>query len=475
MKPRRSCAVLFVLLGPLTQAQALAADLPAATAARVPPFGSVTVYKPAQAEPDSVALFVSGDGGWNLGVVTTARALARTGALVIGIDVRRFLAAMARSKAACQPLAVDFELLSHQIQKRAGLKEYHVPVLVGYSSGATIVYAALTQASSGTFAGAISIGFFPDQDFGGATLCPAPQLRYTRGKKGVLVFAPAPHLEHPWIALQGQEDAVCSAQVVDQFVTHTGGGAVVRLPRVGHGFSVASNWLPQLLAAYKSVATRQEPAAAQTPEIQDLPVTTVRATATETDTLALLLTGDGGWASLDRELAARLAERGVSTVGFNSLRYFWHNRTPEEATRDVARVLEHFLADWKKARFILIGYSFGANVAPFIVNRLPAQLRQRLLAVSLLSIESAADFEVNVADWIPGSAPRGRAVRPELAAIQAPVLCIYGEAESTTICPAGQSGRVRGESIGSGHDVGGEYATIADHILAFAGIMSHHY
>jgi type IV secretory pathway VirJ component len=464
----------FALLGSFGHAHASARHLPAATQTRVAPFGFVTLYKPARAEPDSVALFVSGDGGWNLGVVSMARALADSGALVIGIDVRRFLAGLARSKANCQPLAVDFELLSHQVQKQAGVKEYHVPTLVGYSSGATVVYATLAQAPAGTFAGAISMGFCPDQDFGGAKLCPAPQLRYTHGKNGALVFEPAAHLEHPWIALQGQEDAVCSAQVVDQFVAHTGGGAVVHLPRVGHGFSVERNWLPQLLAAYKSIAARAETTAAQVPEIQDLPVTTVRATARETDTFALLLTGDGGWAGLDRELAARLAERGISTVGFNSLRYFWHLRTPEEAARDVARVLEHFLSDWKKARFILIGYSFGADAAPFIVNRLPEQLRLRLLTVSLLGIESDADFEVSVADWIPGSAPRGRAVRPELAAINVPVLCIYGEGESTTICPSAQSGRVRGERIGSGHHFGGDYADIADHILAFASIMSHH-
>jgi type IV secretory pathway VirJ component len=365
--------------------------------------------------------------------------------------------------------------LSHQIQKQAGLKEYHVPVLVGYSSGATIVYATLTQAPIGTFAGAISLGFCADQDFGGATLCPAPQLRYTRGKKGELVFAPAPHLEHPWIALQGEEDAVCPAHAVDEFVAQTGGGAVVRLPHVGHGFSVQRSWLPQLLAAYTSIATRPEPTAAQVPEIQDLPVTTVRASAAETDTLALLLTGDGGWAGLDRDLAARLAERGVSTVGFNSLRYFWRLRTPEEAARDVTRVLEHFLTAWKKAHVILIGYSFGADVAPFIANRLPAQLRQRVTTVSLLGIESDADFEVTVADWIPGTASSGRTVRPELAAIEAPVLCIYGAGESTTICPSGTSGRVHGELIGSGHHFGGDYAAIADHILAFAGIMSQHH
>jgi type IV secretory pathway VirJ component len=465
--------VPFVLFAVLLQAHTRAAEPAAGTQIQAAPFGTVAVYKPSQAEPDSVAVLVSGDGGWTPGVSRIARSLAGKGALVIGIDVRDFLAMMARSKATCQPLAVEFELLSHQIQKRISLKEYHVPVLIGYSSGATIVYATLAQAPTGTFAGAISMGFCPHQEFGGATVCPAPQMRFTRGERGELIFAPAPHLEHPWIALQGEEDAVCSLQVVEQFVKQTGGAAIVRLPRVGHRFSVERDWLPQLLAAYQSIATRREPTAAQVPEIQDLPMTTVRASQ-ETDTFALLLTGDGGWAGLDRELAARLAARGVSTVGFNSLRYFWHLRAPEEAARDVARVLEHYLADWKMTRFILIGYSFGADIAPFVVNRLPPGLRKRLITVSLLGIESDADFVVRVADWIPGSDLHGRDVRPELAAIDAPVQCIYGADESTTICPAGKSGRVSGERVGSGQHFGGDYAALADRILAFAGIMSHH-
>jgi type IV secretory pathway VirJ component len=81
---------------------------------------------------------------------------------------------------------------------------------------------------------------------------------------------------------------------------------------------------------------------------------------------------------------------------------------------------------------------------------------------------------LRVADWIPGSASSGRIVRPELTAIEAPVLCIYGEGESTTICPTGVSGRVHGERIGSSHPFGGDYDVIAGRILAFAGIMSHH-
>src|ERR1700682_6037019 len=104
MSPGRSCAVI-VLFGVLAQARALAAEPAAPTHIQVAPFGTVTVYKPTQAEPDSFALLMSGDGGWNLRGVNIARALASKGALVVGIDVRRFLATMTRSKSPCQPLA----------------------------------------------------------------------------------------------------------------------------------------------------------------------------------------------------------------------------------------------------------------------------------------------------------------------------------------------------------------------------------
>jgi len=83
-------------------------------------FGGVTVYIP-EGEPKSVAIFVSGDGGWELGVISMARSLAAMGAVVIGVDIRQYLAhlrrAAQRADAPCQMIAVDFESLSHQVQK----------------------------------------------------------------------------------------------------------------------------------------------------------------------------------------------------------------------------------------------------------------------------------------------------------------------------------------------------------------------
>lgn len=439
-------------------------------------FGKVSVYIP-EGTPKSVAIFLSGDGGWNLGVVSMAKALTDLGAVVIGADIRQYLGALGKAAqrpgAPCQLIAGDFENLSHQIQKEIGMLTYHVPVLVGYSSGATVVYAALVQSPPGTFAGALSLGFCADQDFGGAALCPGAGLHYAQGRKHDLIFAPASTLKQPWIAFQGQKDQVCAPAPVDSFAAATAGGAVIKLPLVGHGFGVERNWMPQFREAYQSITAHLDaPIAARPQEINDLPVNEVPAEGAGSDELAVLLTGDGGWAGLDQELAAHLAANGVPTVGLNSLKYFWTERTPEETAKDVARVIRHYLTDWNKQRVLLVGYSFGADVLPFVVNRLPSDLRARVATVSLLGVDANASFEIKIADWV-GDEDNGPGTRPEIAAIGGvPVLCIYGEGETDSICPSLQAKtqhtRISLAEVGKGHHFSGDYAELAQQILGFA-------
>jgi type IV secretory pathway VirJ component len=455
---------------PAARASRPAAAVPYSTHLPSARFGTVTVYIP-EGSPQSVAIFVSGDGGWELGVVPMARALSAAGAVVVGVDIRRYLASLRKAAqrpgVSCQLIAADFEALSHQVQKEIGMSEYHVPVLVGYSSGATVVYAVLVQSPPGTFAGALSLGFCPEQDFGGAALCPGAGLHYTHNARHELTLEPATNLRQPWVALQGKQDQVCDPHATDAFVARVTGAEVVQLPLVGHGFGVERNWMPQFRAAYARLATRGESRAPSPPDISDLPVQEVHASGASAE-FALLLTGDGGWAGLDQELATRLAASGVPTVGLNSLKYFWTERTPEETARDVARLLHHYLATWNKQRVLLIGYSFGADVLPFVVNRLPPELRAHVVSVSLLGIEAHASFEVSIADWV-GSDQSGPATQPELSRIgDLPVLCIYGEGEADSICPTLPANGVARERIGRGHHFSGEYAQLADRILAFA-------
>jgi type IV secretory pathway VirJ component len=124
-------------------------------------FGDVFIYRQSP-HPSHVILFISGDGGWNLGVVDMAKTLCSHDALVLGIDITRYLRELTNSKEACLYPAADFEMLSKFVQKSLQFPKYVIPLLVGYSSGATLAYATLAQAPANTFRGGISLGFCPD-------------------------------------------------------------------------------------------------------------------------------------------------------------------------------------------------------------------------------------------------------------------------------------------------------------------------
>jgi type IV secretory pathway VirJ component len=461
--------------GQVLLALLLAASLgfagPASAAERRLPggrFGDVTVDTPA-GPVKSVALFISGDGGWQLGVVNMAQHLVNDGAVVVGIDIRHYLETLGKiDPSGCIDLAADFERLSHDVQKRLSLPEYRVPMLVGYSSGATLVYAALVQSPPGTFAGGMSLGFCADQDCKGRALCRGTGLHYTPNERGDFVFEPAPKLEEPWIALQGQLDEVCEAAAVDRFASGMPAARVVRLPKVGHGFGVERNWLPQFLASYQELAQRAAPRLAGGTDLNDLPLVEVHG-KDENDELVVLLTGDGGWAGLDKGIAGEFASHGIATVALNSLKYFWTKRTPEETAQDVSRVIRHYLEAWKKDRVILIGYSFGADVMPFVLGALPGDVRSKVGTVNLLGLSSTATFEVKLSDWI-GSGKNGLPIAPQVAALRnpPPMQCLYGEGEKDSLCsrlPA----RVERRQIGRGHHFSGDYDAIARAILRFAG------
>ena len=121
----------------------------------------MTVYHQTP-RPSHVALFISGDGGWNLGVVDMARELASQDALVAGVDIRHYMKASTGSPDKCWDPGTDFAELGRAVEKRFGYTAQVPPVIVGYSSGATIVYAAMAQAPPHTFHGGLSLGFCPD-------------------------------------------------------------------------------------------------------------------------------------------------------------------------------------------------------------------------------------------------------------------------------------------------------------------------
>ena len=147
------------------------------------------------------------------------------------------------------------------------------------------------------------------------------------------------------------------------------------------------------------------------------------------------MSGDGGWAGLDQDVAAALSAKGIPVVGLDSLRYYWTARTPEGLAADTDRIIRYYLAHFGKQRVLLIGYSQGADVLPFAVNRLPPATRARVALAAIMGMSEHALFEFHLTSWISDS-DSGPTTLPEVDRItNIPVLCIYGSDEKDSLCP----------------------------------------
>jgi type IV secretory pathway VirJ component len=437
-------------------------------------FGEVALYY-RSSEPAHVALFVSGDGGWNLGVVDMARELATMDTLVVGININYFLKEMAASREACLYPAADFEALSKFVQLKLGFASYRIPVLVGYSSGATLVYAALVQAPPNTFLGGISMGFCPDLPLT-KPMCRGSGLEWKTGPRGKgYIFLPAKSLELPWIALQGTIDQVCDPKSTESFVKEVTLGKIVILPKVGHGFSVPKNWMPEFREAFSDITARAEKEEAaltatldrESSPLSNLPLIEVPATGADTDLMGILITGDGGWGVSDRGIARGLAENGIPVVGLNSLRYFWKRKTPEQTAADMERILQHYSALWKRQKVVVVGYSFGADVLPFMLNRISSDNLRKIEVIALLGPSSTADFQFHWTDWLTNRArSTARPVLPEIEKLRGKkILCFYGAEDEDALCGKLEPGLARIIVLPGGHRLGRSYQPVVDAIL----------
>jgi len=65
-----------------------------------------------------------------------------------------------------------------------------------------------------------------------------------------------------------------------------------------------------------------------------------------------------------------LAAKGFDVVALDAKKYFWNERDPDAFTSDMSAVVTHYQNKWAVNDWILLGYSFGADVAPFALSRL---------------------------------------------------------------------------------------------------------
>jgi type IV secretory pathway VirJ component len=157
-------------------------------------------------------------------------------------------------------------------------------------------------------------------------------------------------------------------------------------------------------------------------------------------------------------------------AGVDVLRYFWTQKSPTQASADLARIIRYYQQRWQHRKVVLIGFSFGADVLPLMVNDLPSELRSDISLITLLSPERHTAFEVVATGWLGVHNNAGMAIAPELLKLSGiHIQCFYGSDEGTdSLCTTAEAVKMGVEVVvkPGGHHFDRNYQELADQILA---------
>jgi type IV secretory pathway VirJ component len=459
MSARFRLVVMLALAAQLAHAQS--ASAPAQAAAPTIShglFSGIQMFRPSGATQQFVLLLSANDKA-SPAEQQMVRTMVDAGAMVAHVPLAPFYRKLEKQDGKCTYAAGAFENLSRHLQAFEQLPTYQLPMLVGTGDAAPFAYAVLAQAPAGIFASALSVGFCPRLAVK-TPMCAINALRWQSAAKGTVgvELLPATGLTAPWSATPGGSDATCTSDEAQAFVQ-----------RVPQASWVAASPAPAASAAsafdtaYARLAVRHIALAAPPAELADLPMVEVPVTGTGTR-FVVLLSGDGGWAGIDKGLAAAFAAQNVPVAGLDSLRYFWKARTPEGLAADLDRMIRYYADRWNRSEVVLVGYSQGADVLPFAINRLPAGTRASVKLTALLGPGQKASFEFHLSNWLGPSGDKP--IAPEARKLSsANTLCVYGTDEKGSLCPQLTPSHARAMLLSGGHHFGGDYDRLAGLIL----------
>jgi type IV secretory pathway VirJ component len=452
MKPKIKSALIAIVIGVTTMVSwKIWQRIP--HVAKDPDLGAVHIY-PAWLRQRGMVFLFSGAKGWTDLDESAAWRYARDGNYVAGIDTSSFLAIHQKDKG-CVYLPGMIEGFSTNQQDKANTHNYQEPVILGHDEGATLVYMAHLQAQPLALAAAAGLNPQPQIELRSA-FCDHKASGINGDSQTIAI---EPH--NPDVPLRMWNDSQASAASKSLVAAIAAPATVFTVPD------------SSLYAAYQ-FALNDIAAERLKNGIADLPVVEVKPAKATTNYYAIIYSGDGGWRDLDQTLAGILADKGVPVVGVDVLRYYWHSQSPKLGATDLARIMRYYDTQWQRNKVVLIGFSFGGNVLPFLYNRLPDDLRSQVQLVSLLSPERTTAFEVDPKNWLGMETDKGRvAIEPELKQLPSGIVqCIYGaDEQSDSLCTLPTAAPTHVLRKTGGHHFDENYDKLADDILALVNSL----
>jgi type IV secretory pathway VirJ component len=156
--------------------------------------------------------------------------------------------------------------------------------------------------------------------------------------------------------------------------------------------------------------------------------------------MVLVLSGEGGWRAFDDQLATWLAADGYWVGGIDCLKYFWKAQDDRAAlAQDVLRYADALAVRSgapKGAGVVLAGFSFGADLAPWVAGAKPAS--GRVAAMIMIGPDLRGSLEARMVE-ILGFAPKGHTFDTAAALADAKsvrVLFVHGGKDESSAAPA---------------------------------------
>jgi type IV secretory pathway VirJ component len=174
----------------------------------------------------------------------------------------------------------------------------------------------------------------------------------------------------------------------------------------------------------------------------------------------ILLSGNGGWRDLDKSLTAYLNSKNISVLGLNTKQYLLSEKKPEQIAFDLETLMDRYDFKWKHDKVVLIGYSMGAEILPFVVNRMDERYTKKIQNIILIGPWQKATFKVKLADYIYET-NEGEEIYPELLKVKHINTYVICDDNEYALCLKPIDGKVDHDELSGGHHFGGDYDALS--------------
>ncbi len=146
--------------------------------------------------------------------------------------------------------------------------------------------------------------------------------------------------------------------------------------------------------------------------------------------LIFYISGDAGFNTFSKSFGGNLHTFGYDIFALDTKAYFWNQKSPQETSEDIENYIQKQLKDRKNQDVILIGYSFGADVTPFVYNRFSEDLKSKIQKVFIIGPSKSNDFKIHLDEYFGQDIKGSLRVIPEINEMgKVPLLVILSDFE----------------------------------------------